>query len=38
MIASKKVHIADIKNLILPAERFSNIDKWYVATKRVWKK
>lgn len=37
MIASKKVHPADIKNIILPSKRFSNIDKWYVKTKRIWK-
>lgn len=37
MIASKKAHLTEIKNLILPSKRFSNIDKWYVKTKRIWK-
>lgn len=38
MVASKKVHIDDIKNLVLPSERFSSIDKWFVKTKRILKK
>jgi peptide/nickel transport system substrate-binding protein len=38
MIASQKVHTDNIKNLVLPSERFSNISKWFVKTKRIWKK
>lgn len=37
MVASQKVHTSGIQNLVLPAERFSNIDKWFVKTKRVWR-
>jgi peptide/nickel transport system substrate-binding protein len=35
---NKKVQGIDAKNIISPAERFSNIDKWFINTKRVWKK
>jgi peptide/nickel transport system substrate-binding protein len=35
---NKKVQGIDIQNLISPAKRFSNIDKWFISTKRVWKK
>ena len=34
---NKKVKGIDIKNLIFPAERFSNINHWYIRTKRIWK-
>jgi len=34
---NKKVHIISINNLISPSRRFSEIEKWYVKTKRVWK-
>lgn len=34
---NKSVHGMDIKNLISPSERFSNINKWYMKTKRIWK-
>ncbi|MDP1833739.1 MAG: ABC transporter substrate-binding protein [Candidatus Moranbacteria bacterium] len=34
---NKKVQGIDVTNLILPSERFANIDKWYIATKRIWK-
>jgi peptide/nickel transport system substrate-binding protein len=34
---NKKVRGLDIKNLILPAERFSTIEKWYIETNRIWK-
>lgn len=27
----------DIKNIHLPSERFSQINKWYIKTKRIWK-
>ncbi|MCX6763933.1 MAG: ABC transporter substrate-binding protein [Candidatus Moranbacteria bacterium] len=27
----------NIENLIFPAERFANLSKWYIKTKRVWK-
>lgn len=37
MVSSKKVHITAIENLILPSERFSDINKWYIKTKRIWK-
>jgi len=35
---NKKVQGIDITNLILPSERFANIDKWYINTKRIWNK
>jgi len=34
---NKKVQGINITNLVLPSERFANIDKWYINTKRVWK-
>ena len=34
---NKKVQGIEAKNLISPAERFSNVDKWYINTKRVWR-
>jgi peptide/nickel transport system substrate-binding protein len=34
---NKKVQGIDAENLISPAKRFSNISKWYINTKRVWK-
>ncbi len=34
---NKKVQGLAITNLILPSERFSNIEKWYIETKRIWK-
>ncbi|EKE11469.1 MAG: hypothetical protein ACD_15C00076G0007 [uncultured bacterium] len=34
---NKRVRGLEIKNLIMPEERFSNIDKWYIETKRIWK-
>lgn len=27
----------DIKNIHLPSERFSQINKWYIKTERIWK-
>jgi peptide/nickel transport system substrate-binding protein len=27
----------DIKNIHLPSERFSQINKWYIKTKRIWR-
>lgn len=35
---NKKVRGIDIINLVSPSERFSNIDKWYLKTKRIWNK
>ncbi|MDO8240781.1 MAG: ABC transporter substrate-binding protein [Candidatus Moranbacteria bacterium] len=35
---NKKIQGVDITNLILPSERFANIDKWYINTKRIWNK
>ncbi|MFA7209410.1 MAG: ABC transporter substrate-binding protein [Parcubacteria group bacterium] len=34
---NKKVQGIGVTNLILPSERFAGIDKWYIATKRIWK-
>jgi peptide/nickel transport system substrate-binding protein len=34
---NKKVRGIETKNLTTPSERFSNIDKWHINTKRVWK-
>jgi peptide/nickel transport system substrate-binding protein len=34
---NKSVQGLDIKNLILPAERFASIEKWFINTKRIWK-
>lgn len=35
---SKQVKGAEIGNLVSPSKRFSNINAWYMNTKRVWKK
>lgn len=32
-----KIKGIDIENIHLPCERFSQINKWYIKTKRVWK-
>lgn len=34
---NKKVQGLGVKNLVLPSERFSNIEKWYIETNRIWK-
>jgi peptide/nickel transport system substrate-binding protein len=34
---NKRVQGLTVKNLILPSERFSNIEKWYIETTRIWK-
>lgn len=34
---NKKVQGIKAKNLVSPAERFININKWYINTRRVWK-
>lgn len=34
---NKKVQGIETENLISPSERFSNVAKWYINTKRVWK-
>ncbi|MEI7426007.1 MAG: ABC transporter substrate-binding protein [Candidatus Moraniibacteriota bacterium] len=34
---NKKVQGIESENLISPSERFSNISKWYINTKRIWK-
>ena len=34
---NKKVKGIEIKNVILPSKRFSQIEDWYIKTKRVWK-
>lgn len=34
---TKSVKGIDISNLISPSERFADIDKWYIDTKRIWK-
>ena len=35
---NKKIQGIDIVNLVFPSERFANIDKWYIKTKRIWNK
>lgn len=35
---NKKIQGIDITNLVSPSERFANIDKWYIKTKRIWNK
>jgi peptide/nickel transport system substrate-binding protein len=27
----------EIKNVVLPSKRFSQIEDWHIETKRVWK-
>lgn len=34
---NKKLKGIDIKNLVSPSRRFSEVEKWYVKTKREWK-
>jgi peptide/nickel transport system substrate-binding protein len=34
---NKKVQGIDATNLVSPAERLSNVSKWHINTKRVWK-
>jgi peptide/nickel transport system substrate-binding protein len=34
---NKKVQGIDATNLVAPAERFSNVSKWFINTKRFWK-
>ena len=34
---SKSVNAVDAENLISPANRFFNINRWYIKTKRIWK-
>jgi peptide/nickel transport system substrate-binding protein len=34
---NKKVQGIDATNLVAPSERFSNVSKWFINTKRVWK-
>ena len=35
---NKSVHGINITDLISPAQRFSDITKWYIDTRRIWKK
>lgn len=35
---NKQVRGMEVKNLVSPSKRFSNINTWYISTKRVWKK
>ncbi len=35
---NKNVQGIETDNLISTSARFSNIDKWYISTKRIWKK
>jgi peptide/nickel transport system substrate-binding protein len=34
---NKKVQGIEIKNLISPSQRFSDVDKWFIKIKRIWK-
>jgi peptide/nickel transport system substrate-binding protein len=34
---NKRVRGIDIRNIISPAKRFSDINLWYIKTKRIWK-
>ena len=34
---AKKVQGIDIQTLISPSKRFSDVDHWYIKTKRIWK-
>jgi len=34
---NKSVKGINVENLISPSKRFSNADKWYIKTKRIWK-
>lgn len=36
-IVNKKVKGLEIKNLSVPSRRFSQVEKWYISTDRVWK-
>ncbi len=33
-----KIKGVEIERLVFPSERFGSVEKWYVKTKRVWKK
>jgi peptide/nickel transport system substrate-binding protein len=34
--ADKKIKGLEIKRILTPADRFNNIEDWYIKTKRVW--
>ncbi len=34
---NKSLQGIDIQNLVSPSKRFSEIEKWYITTKRIWK-
>jgi peptide/nickel transport system substrate-binding protein len=34
---SRKIKGIEMYNLVFPSERFSDIDHWYIKTKRIWK-
>jgi len=36
-ITPKSLNGLETKNITLPSERFNNINKWYLKTKKVWK-
>jgi peptide/nickel transport system substrate-binding protein len=36
--ASSQIKGANFKIIVTPSERFSQIENWYIATKRTWKK
>jgi peptide/nickel transport system substrate-binding protein len=36
-VVNKKVHAIDVQTLSSPEHRFSDINHWYISTKRIWK-
>ena len=36
-IVNRKVNGVAIKNLVMPSDRFSEINQWFISTQRVWK-
>jgi len=37
-VQDQKIQGFDIKDIAQPADRFNNINEWYIQTRRVWKK
>ncbi len=36
-VQSKSIRGVELKNIVIPADRFNGVENWYVKTKRVWK-
>jgi len=36
-IQNKSVNGVELKNIVIPADRFNGIENWYIKTERVWK-